>query len=125
VAAVTYVGGDLACPRAPADSQHPDRGGHLPRADGASEEQELIIGRTKLADLELPDEVKPPDSHLALNVITGADGEERQIMRFNMPFGRVGAAEFDTYFFASCSPRAICCELVPMGLTSALCVPMS
>ncbi|MGH2886763.1 MAG: Dyp-type peroxidase [Solirubrobacteraceae bacterium] len=66
----------------------------------STEEQELIIGRTKLNDIERPDEDKPPNSHLALNVITGPDGEERQIMRFNMPFGRVGAAEFGTYYIA-------------------------
>jgi porphyrinogen peroxidase len=64
----------------------------------STEDQELIVGRTKLADLELPDEAKPADSHLALNVITGPDGEQRQIMRFNMPFGRVGAEEFGTYY---------------------------
>lgn len=34
----------------------------------STEAQELVIGRTKLIDLELPDEVKPPDSHLSLNV---------------------------------------------------------
>jgi porphyrinogen peroxidase len=73
----------------------------LPAWDALStEEQELAIGRTKLTDLELPDDVKPVNSHLALNVITGADGEERQIMRFNMPFGRVGTAEFGTYYIA-------------------------
>jgi porphyrinogen peroxidase len=66
----------------------------------STEEQELAIGRTKLSDIELPDEDKPPNSHLALNVITGPDGEERQIMRFNMPFGRVGKAEFGTYYIA-------------------------
>jgi porphyrinogen peroxidase len=66
----------------------------------STEQQELIIGRTKLSDIELPDEDKPANSHLALNVITGPDGEERQIMRFNMPFGRVGAAEFGTYYIA-------------------------
>jgi putative iron-dependent peroxidase len=33
------------------------------------EQQERIIGRTKLADLELSNEDKPPDSHLALTVI--------------------------------------------------------
>jgi porphyrinogen peroxidase len=66
----------------------------------STEEQELIIGRTKLNDIELPDDVKPPNSHLALNVITGPDGEERQIMRFNMPFGRVGTEEFGTYYIA-------------------------
>ncbi|MGZ4185556.1 MAG: Dyp-type peroxidase [Solirubrobacteraceae bacterium] len=66
----------------------------------STEEQELVIGRTKLSDLEYPDEDKPPNSHLALNVIEGPDGEEQQIMRFNMPFGRVGADEFGTYYIA-------------------------
>ena len=64
----------------------------------AVEEQERAIGRTKLSDLELPDEVKPANSHVALNTIVDDDGDERQIMRFNMPFGRVGAGEFGTYF---------------------------
>jgi putative iron-dependent peroxidase len=62
------------------------------------EEQERVIGRTKLNDLELSDELKPANSHVALNTITDEDGEERQIVRFNMPFGRVGAREFGTYF---------------------------
>ena len=62
------------------------------------EEQERVIGRTKLNDLELPDELKPANSHVALNTITGEDGDERQIVRFNMPFGRVGTREFGTYF---------------------------
>jgi putative iron-dependent peroxidase len=53
-----------------------------------------------LSDIEFPDEDKPPNSHLALNVITGPDGEQRQIMRFNMPFGRVGQREFGTYYIA-------------------------
>ena len=66
----------------------------------STEEQEQAIGRTKLSDIEFPDEAKAPNSHLALNVITGPDGEERQIMRFNMPFGRVGRAEFGTYYIA-------------------------
>jgi putative iron-dependent peroxidase len=66
----------------------------------STEQQELVIGRTKLNDLELSDEDKPADSHLALNVITGPDGEEQQIMRFNMPFGRVGADEYGTYYIA-------------------------
>ena len=62
------------------------------------EEQERVIGRTKLSDIELPDDVKPANSHVALNTIVDEDGEERQIVRFNMPFGRVGAREFGTYF---------------------------
>jgi putative iron-dependent peroxidase len=62
------------------------------------EEQEAAIGRTKLSDLELPDEVKPANSHVALNTIVDDDGEQQQIVRFNMPFGRVGEHEFGTYF---------------------------
>ncbi len=62
------------------------------------EEQEGAIGRTKLNDIELPDDVKPANSHVALNTIVDDDGEERQIVRMNMPFGAVGAGEFGTYF---------------------------
>jgi len=62
------------------------------------EEQERAVGRTKLSDIELPDEVKAANSHVVLNTIVGNDGEERQIVRFNMPFGRVGTGEFGTYF---------------------------
>ena len=62
------------------------------------EQQEQAIGRTKLSDIELPDEQKPANSHVALNTIVDADGEERQIWRLNMPFGSVGVAEFGTYF---------------------------
>jgi porphyrinogen peroxidase len=66
-------------------------------------EQERVIGRTKLEDIEMADDVKPANSHIALNTITGADGTERQIVRDNMPFGRLGggpdgAGEFGTYF---------------------------
>src|SRR6185436_5730839 len=32
------------------------------------------------------------------NTIVDDDGEERQIVRMNMPFGAVGAGEFGTYF---------------------------
>lgn len=64
----------------------------------AVEEQERAIGRTKLDDLELPDDVKPANSHVALNTIVDDEGNERQIVRFNMPFGRVGTREFGTYF---------------------------
>jgi putative iron-dependent peroxidase len=62
------------------------------------EEQERAVGRTKLSDLELADDVKPANSHVALNTIVDDDGTERAIARFNMPFGRVGAREFGTYF---------------------------
>ena len=61
-------------------------------------EQERVIGRTKLSDIELADDVKPANSHVALNTIVDDDGEQRQIVRYNMPFGSVGAREFGTYF---------------------------
>jgi porphyrinogen peroxidase len=72
------------------------------------EEQERVIGRTKLSDLELSDELKPANSHVALNTIVDEDGEQQQIMRFNMPFGRVGTGEFGTFFICYArSPEVI------------------
>lgn len=62
------------------------------------EQQERAFGRTKLNDVEFPDKRKAPDSHVALNTIVDEHGVERQIMRFNMPFGRIGAKEFGTFF---------------------------
>jgi putative iron-dependent peroxidase len=62
------------------------------------EQQENVIGRKKLSDIELDDTVKPDYAHNALTSITDADGEEIQILRDNMPFGRVGDGEFGTYF---------------------------
>jgi putative iron-dependent peroxidase len=62
------------------------------------EDQELVIGRRKLSNVELADDVKPSNSHVALNTIEGPDGVQRQILRDNMPFGAVGSAEFGTYF---------------------------
>ena len=62
------------------------------------EAQEKVIGRTKLSDIELPDDVKPANSHVAANTITEPDGTQRQIVRENMPFGTIGRGEFGTYF---------------------------
>jgi putative iron-dependent peroxidase len=61
-------------------------------------EQERVVGRTKLNDIELPDEIKPANSHVALTTIVDDACQERQIVRYNMPFGRVGDGEFGTYF---------------------------
>ena len=72
------------------------------------EEQERVIGRTKLGDLELSEELKPANSHVALNTIVDENGEQQQIMRFNMPFGRVGTGEFGTFFICYArSPEVI------------------
>ncbi|MEE1816838.1 Dyp-type peroxidase [Streptomyces sp. SP18ES09] len=62
------------------------------------EQQEHVIGRGKGSNIELSDDVKPPDSHVALNTVTDENGVQQQIFRANMPFGRIGSAEFGTYF---------------------------
>src|SRR6201991_4799212 len=61
-------------------------------------EQELVIGRTKLEDIEMDDDVKPANAHIALNVIEDDDGNELKIVRHNMPFGEIGKDEYGTYF---------------------------
>lgn len=65
-----------------------------------TEEQERVIGRTKLDDIELPDDVKPTNSHVALNSITDQDGNDRDILRDNMAFGDPSRAEMGTYYIA-------------------------
>jgi putative iron-dependent peroxidase len=63
-------------------------------------EQERVIGRSKLENVEMADEVKPADSHVAVNTVIGEDGEEHDILRFNMPFGALKSGDFGTYFLA-------------------------
>ncbi len=71
------------------------------------EEQEGIIGRKKLSDIELDDAVKPASAHNALTTII-ENGEQLDIVRDNMPFGDVGKGEFGTYFIGYArSPRRI------------------
>jgi porphyrinogen peroxidase len=70
-----------------------------------TETQERIIGRMKLSDIELDDSVKPTFAHNALTVIS-ENGQQLQIVRDNMPFGKVGDAEYGTYFIGYCrTPR--------------------
>ena len=64
------------------------------------EEQERVIGRTKLSDIELSDDIKPINSHVALNTVRDPDGTQLQILRANMPFGTLGSGEFGTYYIA-------------------------
>jgi putative iron-dependent peroxidase len=79
------------------------------------EEQERVIGRSKLDDIEMPDDVKPADSHVALNTVTGPDGEEVKIIRANMPFGHPSRGEFGTYYIAyAATPDIIELMLVNM-----------
>ncbi|ANN58566.1 peroxidase [Mesorhizobium loti NZP2037] len=61
-------------------------------------EQEAIIGRTKIDNIEIDDDDAPRKSHKSLATIEDADGNEYDILRDNMPFGRPGQNEFGTYF---------------------------
>jgi porphyrinogen peroxidase len=80
----------------------------------STEEQERIIGRTKLSDIELDDTVKPSYAHNALTVIE-EDGAEIDIVRRNMPFGSVANGGSGTYFIGYArSPRVLEQMLVNM-----------
>jgi len=73
----------------------------------STEAQERVIGRTKLADIELDDAVKPTSAHNALTTIQ-ENGKETKILRDNMPFGDAARGEFGTYFIGYArSPRPI------------------
>lgn len=91
------------------------------------EDQERVIGRSKLDDIEMPDDVKPENSHVALNTVTGDDGTERQIVRANMPFGDVGRGEFGTYFISYAATPSVTEEMLrnmflgrPPGVTDRI-----
>ncbi|WP_238011393.1 Dyp-type peroxidase [Dactylosporangium sp. AC04546] len=71
------------------------------------EAQQQVIGRTKLADVELDDALKPPDSHVSMATIVDADGTEHRILRDNMPFGAAGRGEFGTYFIGYARSPAV------------------
>ena len=72
----------------------------------STEQQEKIIGRQKLSDIEMSDAVKPTNAHSALTSIEDENGQALQILRDNMPFGKPGQGEFGTYFIGySRTPR--------------------
>jgi putative iron-dependent peroxidase len=50
--------------------------------------QENVMGRTKLDSIEMDDETKPADSHVARTALE-VDGEELPIFRRNVAFGGV------------------------------------
>jgi porphyrinogen peroxidase len=70
-----------------------------------TEEQERIIGRQKVSDIEFPDAAKAPYAHNVLTTIN-ENGRQVKIVRDNMPFGRAASGEFGTYFIGYCrSPQ--------------------
>jgi len=64
--------------------------------------QEQIIGRTKVDNVEIDDDDAPRKSHKSLATVIDADGNEHDILRDNMPFGRPGQGEYGTYFIGYC-----------------------
>ena len=66
----------------------------------STQQQEAIIGRTKLDNEELPDAAAgAQSSHKTLATVEDeATGEEMSILRDNMPFGSPASGEFGTYF---------------------------
>jgi putative iron-dependent peroxidase len=65
----------------------------------STEQQEKVIGRSKANDIEMPDDVKPANSHIALANV----GDDLKIVRDNMPFGNMSTNEMGTYFIAYAS----------------------
>jgi porphyrinogen peroxidase len=73
----------------------------------AVEEQERIIGREKLSNIELDDDHKPAYAHNALTNLTDDDGNELKIVRHNMPYGSVAQYHLGTYFIGYCRTPSI------------------
>lgn len=65
----------------------------------STEQQEKVIGRSKSNDIEMDDDVKPSNSHIALANV----GDDLKIVRDNMPFGNMSTNEMGTYFIAYAS----------------------
>ena len=61
--------------------------------------QEQVIGRTKLESIELDDDVKPENAHVARTVVEDEDGEELEILRHSLPYGD-GKGEQGLFFIA-------------------------
>lgn len=61
--------------------------------------QEHVIGRTKLESIELDDDVKPDNAHIARAVIEDDEGEELEILRHSLPYGD-GQGEQGLFFLA-------------------------
>lgn len=61
--------------------------------------QENVIGRTKLESIELDDDVKPDNAHIARTVVEDDAGEELEILRHSLPYGD-GQGEQGLFFIA-------------------------
>lgn len=69
------------------------------------EEQEKVIGRTKLDDIQL--EELPANSHVNANTVVLPDGTQKEIFRENMPFGNISESEYGTFYIAYSNDPAV------------------
>lgn len=61
--------------------------------------QEHVIGRTKLESIELDDDEKPENAHVARTVVEDDKGDEMEILRHSLPYGD-GQGEQGLFFIA-------------------------
>ena len=71
-------------------------------------EQENVIGRSKADDIEMDDDTKPSNSHSALSNV----GDDKKIMRDNLPFVDDATQEIGTYFIGYASTFATVQEML-------------
>ena len=65
----------------------------------STKEQENVIGRSRDQDIEMSDDVKPKNAHIALANM----GDDFKIVRDNMPFGSITDNKMGTYFISYAS----------------------
>lgn len=73
------------------------------------------MGRTKLESIELDDEVKPENSHVARTVVEDNEGEEPAILRHSLPYGD-GRGDQGLFFIAYTNDLSIIDSMSPRQL---------
>lgn len=68
--------------------------------------QENVMGRSKLESIEMDDDVKPENAHIARVVIEDDKGKEMEILRHSLPYGD-GKGEQGLFFIAYTKNLAI------------------
>lgn len=64
----------------------------------STEQQEAVVGRTKLDNMEQGDAESGQKAHKTLATIEDENGVEHDILRDNMPFGSPASGQHGTYF---------------------------
>ena len=73
--------------------------------------QEHVIGRSKLESIEMDDDVKPENAHIARVVIEDKKGEEQEILRHSLPYGD-GQGDKGLFFIAYTKNLSIIDEML-------------